>query len=127
MLNVLWVAIGGALGASMRYAVSIFINRTFESVVLSGTLTVNLLGSLVIGILMGILSTQANFSEKTYLLLVVGVLGGFTTFSSYSFENLELLNQGMYKNFLMYLLISNVGGILLAFTGYKLALNTINI
>ena len=127
MLNILLVAIGGALGASMRYAVSIFINRTFESVVLTGTLTVNLLGSLVIGILMGMLSTQANFSEKSYLLLVVGILGGFTTFSSYSFENLELLNQGMYKNFLIYLLISNVGGILLAFTGYKLALNIINI
>ena len=99
----------------------------FEFAVLSGTLTVNLVGSLVIGILMGLLSSQANFSEKTYLLLVVGILGGFTTFSSYSFENLELLQQGMYRNFVLYLLISNIGGILLAFLGYKLALNSINI
>ncbi|MCB0502015.1 MAG: fluoride efflux transporter CrcB [Bacteroidetes bacterium] len=127
MLNVLLVALGGAVGASLRYVVSVFINRTFEFAVLSGTLTVNLVGSLVIGILMGLLSSQANFSEKTYLLLVVGILGGFTTFSSYSFENLELLQQGMYRNFVLYLLISNIGGILLAFLGYKLALNSINI
>lgn len=127
MLNVLLVALGGAVGASLRYVVSVFINRTFEFAVLSGTLTVNLVGSLVIGILMGLLSSQANFSEKTYLLLVVGILGGFTTFSSYSFENLELLQQGMYRNFALYLLISNIGGILLAFLGYKLALNSINI
>ncbi|MEZ5003998.1 MAG: fluoride efflux transporter CrcB [Chitinophagales bacterium] len=127
MLNVLLVALGGAVGASLRYIVAVFINRTFASAVLSGTLTVNLLGSLVIGVLMGLLSTQANFSEKTYLLLVVGILGGFTTFSSYSFENLELLQQGMYRNFVLYLLISNIGGILLAFLGYKLALNSINI
>lgn len=127
MLNVLLVALGGAVGASMRYIVSVFINRTFESAVLSGTLTVNLVGSLVIGIVMGLLSAQANFSEKTYFLLVVGILGGFTTFSSYSFENLELLQQGMYRNFILYLLISNIGGILLAFLGYKLALNSINI
>ena len=127
MLNVLLVALGGAVGASLRYVVSVFINRTFASAVLSGTLTVNLVGSLVIGILMGLLSSQANFSEKTYLLLVVGILGGFTTFSSYSFENLELLQQGMYRNFALYLLISNIGGILLAFLGYKLALNSINI
>jgi CrcB protein len=124
MLNVIYVAIGGALGASLRYMISnVLQNQSFPY----ATLTVNLLGSLAIGLCMGWLSSLSDMPVKMQLLLVTGILGGFTTFSSFAYENLQMIEKGMYWPFVFYVLVSNVGGIVLAFVGFKATVNQINI
>jgi len=124
MLNVFYVAIGGALGALLRYFVSNAIqNQSFPY----ATLTSNLLGSLAIGLCMGWLSSLSEIPIKTQLFLVTGILGGFTTFSSFAYENLQMIDKGMYLPFISYVLITNVGGIILAIVGFKIAMNQVNI
>lgn len=125
MQNVLLVALGGGIGASCRYLLALYLDSITKTTFNIGTLSVNLIGSLLIGIIMGLISMQANISPKVFPFLVVGVLGGFTTFSSFSYDNFQLLEDGFYKSFIFYFLVSNLGGILLAFLGYKLA-NNIN-
>ncbi len=87
-----------------------------------GTLAVNLIGSAVIGFLAGwFLSAPAPVSQNLRLFLIVGILGGFTTFSSFSLENLNLIREGHIRTALVYILTSNVLGIGLAFGGFLLA------
>ena len=92
MINVLLVALGGAIGASARYGVSLALPAR------DGwpwaTFAVNVSGSLAIGLLAGWLATRAATAEPWRLLLGVGVLGGFTTFSAYSLETLRLIERG---------------------------------
>jgi CrcB protein len=85
-----------------------------------GTLAVNLLGSIVIGFLGGWF-LSAPVSQNLRLFLMIGILGGFTTFSSFSLENLNLLREGHARIALLYILASNVFGIGLAFAGFFLA------
>ncbi len=127
MQNVLLVALGGAIGASLRYVLSIAINNASNFSLNAGTLSVNLIGSLAIGLIMGWLSLQTNTTPKLYFLLVVGVLGGFTTFSSFSYDNFQMLTDGFYKSFILYILVSNIGGILFAILGYKIMANNFNL
>lgn len=84
-----------------------------------GTLTVNLIGSALIGFLAGWFFT-ASPSPNLKLFLMVGILGGFTTFSSFSLDNLNLIRDGQIRATVIYVLMSNVGGISLAFGGYLL-------
>lgn len=123
----LYVALGGALGATLRYWISSFMHSHSSTVVPVGTLTVNLLGSLAIGWLWGIFSMHSNVPLRLQLFLITGLLGGFTTFSSFSLEGWQILEQGHYRAFIIYLLASNVGGILLAVIGFRLAGEWFNI
>ena len=124
MLNVFYVAIGGAIGATLRYGIAqIMQSNTFPY----ATLTVNLLGALLIGLIMGWMGSQSEFPIKTQLFLVTGILGGFTTFSSFVYENWIHIEKGEIGPFLLYFIISNVGGIALAILGYKLTINQLNI
>ena len=83
----------------------------------TGTLTVNLLGSAVIGILAGLFESTA-VSQQLKLFLMVGILGGFTTFSAFSLENMQLLKSGQARLAVIYILTSNVIGITLALGGF---------
>ncbi len=124
MLNVFYVAIGGAIGASLRYGIAqILPSNTFPY----ATLTANLLGALLIGLLMGWMGSQSTFPTKLYLLLVTGILGGFTTFSSFVYENWVHIDKGELVPFLLYFLISNIGGLALAIVGYRLTFNQMNL
>lgn len=89
MTNVALVALGGALGAVSRYAVSLAAIRLFGPALPVGTWVVNALGCLGIGVLVGLAPT-----ERVRLVAIVGALGGFTTFSSYSAETLALWSAG---------------------------------
>ncbi len=112
--NFLLVAAGGAIGSMLRYATSIIVgSRLFPY----ATLTVNIIGSLVIGIILG-LSQKNNISDYGWKFLAVGVCGGFTTFSAFSLEGLKLLQQQRYFIFLLYIVVSIVAGLLATFTGY---------
>ncbi len=90
-MNFLMVFIGGGLGSMARYAVSTAMKSLMPFPI--GTLTVNVVGSFLMGVLVTFLIGK-SFSEPARLMLAVGFLGGFTTFSSFSIETLTLLEKG---------------------------------
>ncbi|HQV40601.1 MAG: fluoride efflux transporter CrcB [Moraxellaceae bacterium] len=90
----LLVAIGGALGSMARYSTAAAVNRMMQSAFPWGTLVVNVAGSLLIGMLMVLLFKAGEWRENGRFLLVTGMMGGFTTFSSFSWETLKLLEDG---------------------------------
>ena len=90
MMSVLWVALGGALGSAARYGVGLAAARLFGVAFPWGTLAVNVLG----GLAMGLLASRAGpDQESARLLLGVGLLGGFTTFSAFSLETVRLMEH----------------------------------
>jgi CrcB protein len=115
------VMIGAAVGAAARYAVVLMV-RPHAPHFPWGTLTVNLIGCAVIGLIAGrihpVLSTRPD--ETLWLLLAVGLLGGFTTFSSFGIETLQLISEGRTGSAVGYVLASNVLGLALAAGGYLL-------
>lgn len=118
--NLLLVGLGGFFGSTMRYTVWYF----FRSVNFpSATLIVNILGSLIIGIVIGIGMKDVHFSQNWKLFLATGVCGGFTTFSAFSIENLQMLQTGKYLPALLYISSSIFFGIAAAWLGFKLVTN----
>jgi CrcB protein len=110
---------GGGTGTLLRYALSLWTNKTVDSDFPYGTLAVNLTGCMIIGMLAG-LNEKTFFQEDMKLLLFTGLLGGFTTFSSFSVETLNLFRMGQAYQAIAYILTSTFGGILLAAAGFFL-------
>jgi len=95
VLLILLVGIGGFIGAVMRYLVTDWVQDIFRAFSLPyGTITVNITGCLLIGLLAGLSENRNLLGPETRALLLIGVLGGFTTFSTFSYETLELLRAG---------------------------------
>ena len=114
------VFLGGGFGSVLRYGISKYFNA-FDAVIPYGTFLVNVLGSLLIGILLG-LSLKSNvLSQNQTLFFAVGFCGGFTTFSTFAFENTKLIESGHYFSLVFYLLGSVILGILAVFSGLYLA------
>ena len=90
MYNQLLVAVGGAIGAVLRYQISMAMKALLPSYPASGTLIVNLIGSLAVGYLLGISHDAKTVSDAVRLFFVIGILGGLTTFSSLAYETLSL-------------------------------------
>jgi len=116
MKNVLLVFLGGGLGSSLRYLISKYLNQLENSIAL-GTFTVNILGSLLIGIIMGFALKNDTPSSTLTLLVATGFCGGFTTFSAFALENYQLLKTGDITNFIVYSLGSVALGIIAVFIG----------
>ena len=115
MKQLLLVFLGGGAGSVLRYLVSRYLNAG-DGIPL-GTFAVNVLGSLFIGLILGILWKSQSLSENTTLLLATGFCGGFTTFSAFAFENQLLLKSGDYLSALFYIAGSIVVGIGAVFLG----------
>lgn len=95
MLIILLVGIGGFIGAVLRYLITNWTQDTINALSLPyGTLTVNILGCLLIGLLAGLSESRNLFGTETRGLILVGVLGGFTTFSAFGYETIQLLRDG---------------------------------
>ena len=95
MLLIVLVGIGGFFGAVMRYLVTEWAQDIFHALSLPyGTITVNIIGCLLIGLLAGLSENRNLLGPETRALLLIGVLGGFTTFSAFGFETVELLRDG---------------------------------
>jgi len=91
MIGIVLVGVGSFFGGVLRYGLSIWVHRALDNPWFPyGTLTVNVLGCLVIGFLAGIAETRAVFTSEARLFLFVGILGGFTTFSSFALETFSL-------------------------------------
>lgn len=94
MLHVLLVAIGGATGSVCRYLVGLATLRWFGPAFPWGTLTVNIVGSLAIGLFAELVARRFNASAELRMLLITGFLGGFTTFSAFSLDFISLFERG---------------------------------
>lgn len=117
-----YIFIGGGVGAILRYVLHMRIDHAVSANFPYGILTVNILGSFLIGVLAGIVSRE-TFSEVSYLspLLMVGVLGGFTTFSTFSLETINLIQGGKYQAAMFYVLASVILSIFAAFLGLMIS------
>jgi CrcB protein len=101
------IGLGGAIGSMLRYLTTYFVQQrlTFMSAVL-GTLIVNIVGSLLIGIVYGLSERQEWFTPQLRFFLATGLCGGYTTFSAFSYENVDLLQQGNYFLSFAYIFLS---------------------
>lgn len=116
--NFLLIGIGGAIGSLLRFF--------FSQMIKSGsfplaTFTINIIGSFLIGIIIALSIKHIEFSSPWKLFLATGVCGGFTTFSSFSIENLQLIQQGKWMTSVFYIAGSILLGVIAAGIGYKIA------
>ncbi|MCI4666255.1 MAG: CrcB family protein [Neomegalonema sp.] len=115
-MMLLWVMAGGALGAGGRYILVDWASRTLHASHY-GVAIANLLGSLLIGLLFGLAQAIGDASPKFIAFLTVGVLGGFTTFSTFSLDALRLLEAGRFGTAMIYMAGSALGGLAAAAIG----------
>ena len=118
--NILIIGAGGFVGSVARYLVShLNLTVTFHSVPV-GTLLVNIIGSFAIGFLTGIAEKSMILTPAWRLFLMVGLCGGFTTFSAFASENLMLMHNGQFLSVLLYTGLSIFLGFLAVYLGYVL-------
>jgi CrcB protein len=113
----LLVAIGGAVGACLRYLVGQWTLANLGPGLPFGTWTVNIVGSLAMGLLAGWLAQRSDGGQELRLLLGVGVLGGFTTFSAFSLDVFTMINRGEIGLASAYAVSSVAGSVLALMTG----------
>ena len=120
MRALLFVGIGGGLGSILRYAISVFIGKHIPVVFPLGTLLVNISGCFLIGVFYSLVTRYAGFTPEWRLLLITGICGGYTTFSTFSYDGLILLRQGANLSFMIYIIGTVVIGLLATFAGAAL-------
>ena len=113
------VGIGSFIGGSLRYLIAQMVQSKFLSAFPYGTLTVNIVGCFVIGLVFG-LSIKMNLSPEWRLFLATGICGGFTTFSSFSLETMQLLREGQSFFAMLYVAASILIGLLAVYLGMTL-------
>lgn len=112
--NILLVGLGGGIGSILRYLLQRTLNLSFPY----GTLLANITGCLLIGLLWGLFTK--NIDEQRRLLLVTGFCGGFTTFSSFTYEGVQMMMDNRWFSFAVYTALSVLLGLLATYFGYKL-------
>ncbi len=105
-MNILLVMIGGSIGSALRYLVGMLSMRTVGTAWPWGTLAVNMVGGLVMGLFAGWLASRAQGGEQFRLFFAVGICGGFTTFSAFSLEIVLMLERGEFVSAVGYILAS---------------------
>ena len=122
MATILYVALGGALGSVSRYLLGTWAQTISKSIDFPyGTLTVNLIGCFVIGFLSQLAETRGAFTSDSRLLVFFGILGGFTTFSSFGNDTINLLRDGKALNALVNVGANVIVGLLLVWLGRAVA------
>jgi fluoride exporter len=120
MINILLVALGGAVGSVARYLVGVATLRQFGPNFPWGTLTVNIVGSFAIGVFIELIARKLNASPEMRLLLVTGFLGGFTTFSAFSLDAIYLFERGELVTAGIYIAASIILSLIAVFAGLAL-------
>lgn len=116
MKGILFVFLGGGIGSVLRFLLGKIGNSNLSGIPY-GTFTANILGSLFIGLLLGWAAKNEGISENTMLLLATGFCGGFTTFSSFAYENYVFLKAGDLGSFALYTIGSFAIGFAAVFAG----------
>ena len=117
MKNLLLVFFGGGFGSVLRYIIGKYLNNT-ENGIPYGTFAANILGSLLIGVILGMAAKNDTLlSQSQTLLLATGFCGGFTTFSTFAYQNHMFLKSGDFSSFTLYTIGSFAVGILVVFLG----------
>ena len=119
------IALGGMTGAILRYLMSGWIQKISQSAVFPfGTITVNLLGCLFIGLLGGFFETRETLPPALRAFLMIGLLGSFTTFSTFEYETLHLLRNSEFIYAALNVTLQLVAGLILVFLGYFISTHT---
>jgi CrcB protein len=121
MFHLILVAVGGAIGASLRHLVNLGSLRLLGTTYPWGTMAINVAGSLAMGIFIELLARRFNASNELRLFIATGILGGFTTFSAFSLDFAVLWERGAAVPALAYAIASVAGSILALFLGLWLA------
>jgi CrcB protein len=115
-MTILYVAAGGAIGAAARYVIAVRLYNQLGVDFPWGTLGVNVLGCALLGVVLGLVEERDSLSPDARTFLTVGVLGGFTTFSTFAYESWQYVRDGDPVRTVVYISLSVVVG-LLAFAG----------
>jgi len=126
MLRFFVIGLGGAIGTLLRYIVGGLDYRFSSGIFPVSTLVVNVTGSLAIGFLWGIVDRFA-VSPNTRLFIFIGILGGYTTFSTFSLETFNLMRDGEYRIALMNVFLSFILSIVAVFVGYFISKTLLNL
>jgi len=112
MLPYLLVAIGGAIGSVLRYGTGVAVGSVWREAFPLGTLLINIVGSMAMGLFVGAMARLLpGWQNEARLFFAVGVLGGFTTFSSFSLDAIVLLERGDLLAMALYVVVSVLGGL----------------
>ena len=118
--NLVYIALGGAVGSVLRYVIQSSIHKSFPNSYPYGTFVVNIIGCFLVGFLISWVAGKNNFSQQLELMLIAGFCGGFTTFSTFAYEGNNLLAQGRAGYAFLYIAISVIVGMGFAYLGFKL-------
>ena len=120
-MTLLLIAIGGALGSVARYLFSSFVLRTTGSLLGVGTFAVNLAGCILFGLIVGAAQQRFALSPRASAFLLIGVLGGFTTFSSFEYESFMMLRDGQFFAAAVNLVGQVVAGLVGLWAGFAIS------
>jgi len=121
MKGIVFVAFGGAVGSVMRYLLGMVGGQLYKGIFPLATFLINFLGCVGIGLLLGYFGKNEGLNPHLKLLLITGFCGGFTTFSTFASENVQLMEQGNYGM----LMVNVVGSVLLGMGGVLLGIRMV--
>lgn len=121
MRTIFFIALGGAIGSVGRYLVQVSVDKYVTISFPLGTMLVNLTGCFLIGLLYGFSLKYEWMTLEWRLFLITGICGGYTTFSSFSYESISLIREGSYLYFLLYVAGSVILGLLATLAGMQIA------
>ncbi|WP_428848281.1 fluoride efflux transporter CrcB [Shewanella olleyana] len=125
LTNIMFVALGGSIGAVFRYVISILMLQLFGSSFPFGTLLVNILGSFLMGIVYAIGLETSHLSPEIKAMVGVGLLGALTTFSTFSNETLLLMQEGLFVKAILNVLLNVILCIFMVYVGQQLVFSRI--
>ena len=120
-MTLLLIGVGGALGSMARYLLSTLVYRLVPSLFPFGTFVVNVVGCVLFGIIVGLAEQRFVLSPDARAFLLIGVLGGFTTFSTFAFESFELLRDGQFLSAILNVAGQVVAGIVGLWAGFVIS------